>query len=61
MGFNKRYIPDLESLKKIRETMANDGRFLDIYLFKSDALIGSTESLKYLEELASIKEITNGI
>jgi hypothetical protein len=60
MGFNKRYIPELESLKEIREKMGDDDRFLDIYLYKPDAIIGSPESMEYLKELAKLKETHNG-
>jgi hypothetical protein len=51
MGFNKRYLPDLAELKSIRERMNDDSRFLEIYLYKPDALIGPTESMEYLHKL----------
>ena len=51
MGFNKRYLPDLAELKSIRERMNDDSRFLEIYLYKPDALIGHTESMEYLHKL----------
>lgn len=60
MGFNKRYVPELDSLKKIQEKMGNDDTFLDMYLYKPDALIGSVESIRYLQELAKLKETKNG-
>lgn len=51
MGFNKKYLPELSKLKEIRENMVDDKRFLDIYLYKPDAIIGSTESVEYLKVL----------
>ena len=52
MGFNKKYIPDLENLKDIRERMNDDANFLRIYLYNPDALIGPVESIDYLKELS---------
>ena len=51
MGFNKRYLPPLEELKSIRRRMDDDSRFLEIYLYKPDAVIGSTEAIEYLHKL----------
>jgi hypothetical protein len=61
MGFNKRYIPKIDDLKKIQETMNDDKRFLDLYYFKPDALVGSKESVDYLENLARENETKNGL
>jgi hypothetical protein len=55
MGFNKKFIPELEDLKKIQESFGDDKRFLDMYYFKPDALIGSKESVDYLEQMAKRK------
>jgi hypothetical protein len=51
MGFNKRFIPDLSSLKKSREEFSSDEEFLKVYLYGSEALIGPTESIQYLKEI----------
>lgn len=59
MGFNKKYLPPVADLIKIKERMANDERFLDIYFYKPDAIIGSTESVEYLDDLS--KQIQNKI
>jgi hypothetical protein len=59
MGFNKKYLPPVADLIKIRERMASDERFLDIYFYKPDAIIGSTESVEYLDDLS--KQIQNKI
>ena len=51
MGFNKKFLPDLSSLKAIRERYEDDQMFLRVYLYSPDALIGSSESLEYLKSL----------
>jgi hypothetical protein len=51
MGFNKKFLPDLSSLKAIRERYEDDRTFLRVYLYSPDALIGSSESLEYLKSL----------
>jgi len=51
MSFNKKYIPELEKLKLIRESYNDDKEFLRVYLYKPDALIGSDISMQYLEDL----------
>lgn len=51
MGFNKKILPQLEALEKIRESYANDAEFLRIFLYNPDALIGSQESLNYLKKI----------
>jgi len=53
MGFNKRYLPELVDLKEIREEYDDDKKFLETYLYKPDAIIGSTDSMDYVK---SIKE-----
>ena len=51
MSFNKKYLPDLSDLIKIRESYSSDEEFLDSYLRKVDAIMGSQESFRYLEEI----------
>jgi hypothetical protein len=51
MSFNKKYLPDLPVLIKIRESYSSDEEFLDSYLRKVDAIMGSQESFRYLEEI----------
>lgn len=53
MGFNKRYLPELKDLKERRE-MLGDNSFFRIYVQNPDCLIGSTESMEYVD--AFIKE-----
>jgi hypothetical protein len=51
MSFNKKYLPDLPALIKIRESYSSDEEFLDSYLRKVDAVMGSQESFQYLDEI----------
>jgi hypothetical protein len=51
MSFNKKYLPELPVLIKIRESYSSDEEFLDSYLRKVDAIMGSPESFRYLEEI----------
>ena len=51
MGFNKRYIPELEVLMKRRKEYNSDEDFLNSVVGKSDALIGSAESMEYLDSI----------
>jgi hypothetical protein len=51
MGFHRRHIPDLERLKEIRTSCNSDEEFLDKIVGKSDAIIGSNESIRYLDEI----------
>ncbi len=51
MGFNKRYIQEIEVLKERRKQYNADEEFLNAVVGKSDALIGSKESMDYLDSL----------
>ena len=51
MSFNKKYLPELPDLIKIRESYSTDEEFLDVFLRKVDAVMGSEESFRYLEEI----------
>ena len=62
MSFNKKYLPDLPDLIKIRESYFSDEEFLDSYLRKIDAIMGSQESFRYLEEIKKrVKENEQGM
>jgi hypothetical protein len=57
MGFNKRYIQEIAILKERRKEYSSDSEFLQAIVGKSDALIGSKESMDYLDFLyEKIKE-----
>jgi hypothetical protein len=57
MSFNKRYVPKLDELKKRRETYSSDEDFFKAVVGKADALIGSEESIEYLDSIyEKIKE-----
>lgn len=49
MGFNKRYVPDLETLKEIRKKHSNDEEFLKSVVGKSDVLMGPPDSIDFLD------------
>jgi hypothetical protein len=51
MGFNKKYIPDLQRLKEIRISCKSDEEFLEKVLGKADAIIGSIEAVRYLDKI----------
>jgi len=51
MGFNKRYLPKLEDLKRKRIELG-DSFFYKIYITSPDAVIGPSESINYIEEFA---------
>ncbi len=44
-------MPDLDNLMKIREEIGNDRQFLKQIIGKSDCLMGSRESLNFIEEI----------
>ena len=47
MGFNKRYFPELKDLKARRESLG-DPMFFKIYVMNPDALIGTVDSMNYI-------------
>jgi hypothetical protein len=49
MGFNKRYVPVLEVVKKQLEERGVK-EFIDYYT-KPDALIGSIESMRFIDQV----------
>jgi hypothetical protein len=51
MGFNKRFLPDISSLKLIRERYNDDRMFLHIYLYSPDAILGPVSSMEYLKSI----------
>jgi hypothetical protein len=51
MGFNKRFLPEVKELEKIRESMKSDSKFIRFFLQDPDAVIGSEDSLNYMREL----------
>ena len=60
MGFNKRYIPDLETLKERRKEHKSDEEFLNSVVGKADALIGPPDSMAFLDSIYDkIKEDKN--
>ena len=65
MSFNKKYLPELPNLIKMREKHASDEEFIlfiDDLNKKTDALLGSQESFEYLREMREkIKDNEQGM
>lgn len=53
MGFHRRYIPEIEVLKKIRESFDSDEAFYKHFTNKADSIIGSSEAVNYLTEIGN--------
>jgi|LauGreDrversion4_2_1035121.scaffolds.fasta_scaffold2407763_2 hypothetical protein len=51
MGFNKRYVPELDVLMERRKRYDSDEEFLNSVVGKADALIGSVQSMEYLDSI----------
>ena len=51
MGFNKKHLPPLEDLKKIRDYYSSDKEFLERQFGKADCIIGPIDSMDYLKEI----------
>lgn len=51
MGFNKKRLPPLEDLKKIRNSYSSDEEFLIKQFGKADCIIGPLESMDYVKEI----------
>lgn len=51
MGFNKKYIQEIEVLKERRKDYKSDKEFLNAIVGKADALTGPKESMDYLDLL----------
>jgi hypothetical protein len=51
MGFNKRYVPELEVLMERRKKYDSDEEFLNSVVGKADALMGSVQSMEYLDSI----------
>ena len=51
MSFNKKYLPELPELIKVRESYSSDEEFLEVYFRKVDAILGSSESFEYIQKM----------
>lgn len=51
MGFNRRYLPEIDQLKELRNKFDNDRDFVKHVIGKSDAILGSSESMGFMEEI----------
>lgn len=62
MSFNKKYLPELEKLVRIRESYSSDEEFLEEYFRKTDAVIGSPDSFEYIRQMRErIKQNEQGV
>ena len=65
MSFNKKYLPELPNLIKMREKHISDEEFIlfiDDLNKKADAILGSQESFEYLREMREkIKDNEQGL
>jgi hypothetical protein len=52
MGFHRKHIPDIETLKRIYEECQDAQEFLNTVVGKEEAISGSNESLKFLQEIS---------
>jgi len=51
MSFNKKYLPELPELIKVRESYSSDEEFLEVYFRKVDAVFGSQDSFDYIQKM----------
>jgi hypothetical protein len=51
MSFNRRILPEVEKLVKLREKAQNDEEFIKSLYRGADALQGSTESFNYVAQV----------
>jgi|688.fasta_scaffold1098881_2 hypothetical protein len=51
MSFNRRILPEVEKLVKMREKAQNDEEFIKSLYRGADALQGSTESFNYVAQV----------
>lgn len=49
MGFNKRYLPEVDKLQETLDRLGKD-LFYKIYIESPDAIIGPTESVDFLND-----------
>lgn len=51
MGFNKRFLPEVQILEEKRKELGNDLELLKLYLYGVDSFIGSSDSLHFLKKI----------
>ena len=54
MSFNKKYLPELPELIKVRESYSSDEEFLEVYFRKVDAVFGSQDSFDYIQKILNM-------
>lgn len=51
MSYNKRKIPEIKELKNIYESYKSDKEFIKDVIGKADTIVGSVESLEFLNKI----------
>ena len=51
MGFHRLTLPPVDQLVAIRQNMADDLKFLNLYWYKPDTVTGTEESTSYMKNL----------
>lgn len=51
MGYHHTILPDPDTLNKIRENLGDDSKFLQLYWYSPDTVLGSESSLSYLRQI----------
>jgi hypothetical protein len=59
MGFHKRHIPDLKTLKDIYSGCVSEEEFFDIVVGKAEAVSGPPESISFLDEIYEKMKLKN--
>jgi hypothetical protein len=57
MGFHKRFLPELDVLKKMRAEINDDKKFIKSVIGKADCYVGSSGASQYIDDV--IKKIEN--
>jgi hypothetical protein len=60
MGFHRRVIPDLEKLIEIHKECKSDSDFIRRVVGKSEAITGSDEAIRYLDQVYEKIILENG-
>ncbi len=51
MGFNKRMLPNLSELIRLRESMGDDMAFLKSVVGNSDCIMGNSDAIDYVNSV----------
>jgi hypothetical protein len=51
MSFNRRFLPELSELVKLREALGSDSDFIKRIVGKSDVIMGPSDSMTFVSEI----------